>query len=285
MTIIPAIENVLAETNITHGSLVEGTPWLNRNFSDEQKVFIKLTQPHVLKERFAEEIRQAMAAESTFGKHDRIRAPQALKGFPLRFGEELLSLWEYIPPSPKLSYSASIDIRLEIINLLKAHTAKRIAIGGIETFSEYLEHYDEVLNRAQPGFVKDQFSHYLDLVSKIEIRDPIWAHGDLHNGNFIVNEGIIYLFDWEETCLGPLELDLAKLLYSSYVHAVREGEDLTKAKDLLWEKINESFPSASFKIIEAIFALELFGGAAWAGPRDTDALSEVRKVLIDKLFS
>ena len=159
-----------------------------------------------------------------------IRPTSQFNPGPYQLEKCLLSYWTFIERSHKANKSR----RPCLESLKQCHRALR-------NFSAPLPHFHEEIERCLSSLRRGRAKRFLpkdDRLFLIGIHDHLWRtlqplrfseqalHGDAHSGNTIeTSEGLLW-GDFESSCRGPIEWDLASLPDSP---AIRRGAD----RDLL----------------------------------------------------
>lgn len=112
----------------------------------------------------------------------------------------------------------------QMLRLHRSHSMAAHGIDIVKLFEEKIDfrkvHDPEVLADAEIGKAVESL---LSEIKKIQgsFRDVQYLsliHGDLHNGNILVDEDIVRYVDWEESRLGDPALDVAGILLSPGLH-------------------------------------------------------------------
>jgi len=92
-----------------------------------------------------------------------------------------------------------------------------------EKFSWELRYFQKYFLQELRGitFSQNELSelqqHFLNLATELSDRPRVLCHRDYHSRNLMVQDGSIYIIDFQDARFGPVTYDLASLLYDSYI--------------------------------------------------------------------
>ena len=116
-----------------------------------------------------------------------------------------------------------------------------------------------------PEFIPERyewFDHLLvsmkEEMSKLDLSNYpfVILHGDFWHGNLLVDQSTIHIVDFDFSCYGPRELDLASFLILGYQRALDEGSDLKKV-DEMFSQLVRGYTSMAPEGIDKKLLIEL----------------------------
>ena len=214
--------------------------------------------------------RTALERELRIGVHLAARraniAPPAVSGVdgPHWIGESVLTFWRYHQPQAPPSDQAELGDAVRGF-----HSALAELAGDLPTLADKIDHAAELFDRNQTPGLTDQDRR---IAARAEprirelfdqLRPDTALHGEPHDGNVIwTSEGPL-LIDFEASCTGPLEWDLAYLP----------------------DDAREAFPDRDDALIERLRAVVSYCVAAWcwADPEPTPEVAAAAKHHLGRL--
>lgn len=108
------------------------------------------------------------------------------------------------------------------------------------------------LNDKNQKILQDEFLRICDTLDK---QPKFVCHRDYHSRNLMLKLGRIYVIDFQDARLGPLQYDLVSLVYDSYVNLLPESVDTIKS-DYLNKAMQNGPPGAIRADFEEIFKVQ-----------------------------
>ncbi len=118
-----------------------------------------------------------------------------------------------------------LSIQLEGTRVLKKDTGNPALSRRFDT-AKYMEELDFTTKHFIKGHLKKDISEknekklndlYLNIVKPIEKEPLFLSHRDYHSRNIMIKDGKLFVIDFQDARMGPLQYDLASLLFDSYL--------------------------------------------------------------------
>ncbi|MEE8483220.1 MAG: phosphotransferase [Nitrospinota bacterium] len=118
-----------------------------------------------------------------------------------------------------------LSIQLEGSRALKKDDANPALSRRFDT-GKYMEELDFTTRHFIKGHLKKELSQkdekrlnalYMNIVKPIENEPLFLSHRDYHSRNIMVKDGKLFVIDFQDARMGPLQYDLASLLFDSYL--------------------------------------------------------------------
>lgn len=158
-------------------------------------------------------------------------APAPVTGQPFTINGKVASVWQYVPETAGPPASA-----VDLARLLRDLHSRPLPPSPRQTLTDPLANVATALKAAPPGAMPSRDRDWLvDQIGELrgkwaELRfphSPALIHGDAHPGNPIrAPGGTVVLGDWDHVAIGPPELDLAQVHYTSRRLGYPERDDV-----------------------------------------------------------
>lgn len=209
----------------------------NLHFATEA-AFIKVTRSWVKPARFFTEVAAAQAMVEAG-----VPVARPLVSDPLPFLDERgcsrwATFWERLTEVGSLAPEAATKEAAAWIERLWALPAP----AGVTRFQlgDFL-HAVHVRLDASPDPLGPRIIAEVEALSAHDAyarpHDAGFIHGDLHNDNLMLTDRGLALIDWESSCVGPLEWDVAQNLRYTPPSLEREQEAWWQARGVDWDRV------------------------------------------------
>ena len=260
--VVRAVESVLAEEGVRHGPLREGPAWLNRNLSDGQNVFVKVSEP-VQGESIPEPAGSRAAAEirgALWAAEHGVRTVSPLVSDVRTVevdqdGPRDVTVWGF---HQEVSPPSMVDQILGLMNSIDA-VSEVPSRDGCSVFdvrffeARVMSRLDGCVDDAA-NMIREKTAATAAEVAERTSDEPYqWIHGDLHVRNLMWTvSGLPAIVDWESNTVGPLSWELAQVTGSVLNHFPRHcTRDKQRFLGRVENTIAEKFPHVNIDTVQA----------------------------------
>jgi hypothetical protein len=190
-----------------------------------QPVVVRIVASRALRHRVAKVVRVA----TWFAEHD-VPAVRLLPGVvqPVRVGGHLATVWEMVPAGGVKPRGRDLARLLRRVHALPAPPFPLPTWEPLDDVRRRLDEADG-LDDADREFLLGRCDEMASRIDDLDFElPPGLIHGDAHLGNLIPSPAGAVLCDFDSTCVGPPEWDLAPLA----VGVVRFGEPAGRYREL-----------------------------------------------------
>ena len=140
--------------------------------------------------------------------------PHQHLGYPMNF-------WQFVTRIAAVPAPHSVGLTLRRCHEIMRHFVKPLPKLAILTESLCILHDRDLFPKATQQMLVDHLTESITVLSEYP-HQPL--HGDAHLGNFMNTTSGLLLTDWEDTFSGPVEWDLASVIWNAQL---LENDDAT----------------------------------------------------------